>query len=70
MREVELGLVRLGVVDEFPQIVHRKGLARHQHDRLVDDQADRLEVQVRLVCEVRIERDRAAWVPMWPRAIV
>ena len=58
MRHVELALVRLGVGDELLQVVRRQILARSPADRLLGDQPDRLEVHVRLVGEVGVERDR------------
>ena len=49
--------------DEFLEVVGRKVLPRRDHDRQAGDHADRLEIDIRLVGEVRIERHRGSMRP-------
>src|SRR6266478_3834721 len=63
MRLVERAGVRLQIGDEFLEVLRRKVLPGRDDQRKRSDQADRLEIGIRLVCEVRIERDRGGVRP-------
>jgi zinc/manganese transport system permease protein len=54
--ELHLGLVGLGVSNEFLEIVRREILARDQHDRNFRDQGDRREIVRGIVDGVLVER--------------
>ena len=58
MRLVELALIRLHIGDEFLEVVGRKLLLGGDDQRKRGHHADRLEIDIGLVGEIRIERDR------------
>src|SRR5438132_6195 len=53
---VELSRPLLGVGDQLGQRLHRELRARDDHDRKRGDHRDRLEVLLRVVAEIAIER--------------
>jgi hypothetical protein len=54
--ELHLGLVRLGVGDEFLEIADRQILARFQHQRHFGDENDRREIFGRIVERMFVQR--------------
>jgi hypothetical protein len=63
MRGIHLSGIRLHIADEFVEVVGRKVLPRRDHDRQAGDHSDRLEIDIRPVGEVRIERHRGSMRP-------
>src|SRR4029077_7341716 len=57
---VELAFVRLGEGDEFLEAVRRKVLANSEQLRLIGNKPDRLEILLRVVAQIGIERGRCA----------
>ena len=57
MRHVQALGVRFHIACEFLQIIRRKLLFAHDHDGQAGDQADRREIDFRVVGEAGIERD-------------
>ena len=58
MRLVDRADVRLQISGEFPQVLGRKVLLCRDDQRKRGHHADRLKIDIGLVCEVRIEGDR------------
>jgi len=59
MSHVQLALVGLSIGDELFEIVDRQILAHGEQLRLFGDQADRLEILLRVVAEIGIEKWRS-----------
>src|SRR5712672_4407336 len=63
MRHVELIEVRFHEGNKFVKVLRRKVLFCRDYHRILRGQADRFEIDIRLVCETWIERDRSSVRP-------